>query len=55
MLLLRREAEEEKWKELKVITSVYVTGLPDDVTEAELAQVRFWGLSWGVQKQRTGL
>ena len=35
-----REAEEEKWKERKVITSVYVTGLPDDVTEAELAQAR---------------
>ena len=28
-----------------MITSVYVTGLPDDVTEAELAQARSMWLS----------
>jgi hypothetical protein len=31
--------KEQTWFEPKVNTSVYVTGLPSDVTEAELAQV----------------
>lgn len=34
------EADKPKeWFELKVNTSVYVTALPDDVTEAEFAEV----------------
>ena len=37
-----KEQKEKKaaWFDLKVNTSVYVTGLPDDVTEAEFAEVR---------------
>ena len=37
-----REAAEKQaqWFDMKVNTSVYVTGLPEDVTEAELLQVR---------------
>ncbi len=30
---------EQTWFEMKVNTSVYVTGLPSDATDAELAQV----------------
>ncbi len=37
----RESAEEQaKWFEVKVNTSVYITGLPDDATEGEVAQVR---------------
>ncbi|KAK9862843.1 hypothetical protein WJX84_004994 [Apatococcus fuscideae] len=32
-------AQPKAWFDLKINTSVYVTGLPDDVTEMELAQV----------------
>jgi HIV Tat-specific factor 1 len=36
----RENAEAQaQWFELKENTSVYITGLPDDVTEAEIAQV----------------
>ena len=34
-----REAAEEKWRDLKHITSVYISGLPDDATEDEIAKV----------------
>ena len=34
-----REAKERKWFDLKVNTSVYVTGLPEDITETEFAEV----------------
>lgn len=35
------QAEAQKqWFDLKVNTSVYVTGLPDDITESQLAEVR---------------
>ena len=36
----QEQAEAQKqWFDLKVNTSVYVTGLPDDIEEAELAEV----------------
>lgn len=36
----RESAEEQaKWFDMKVNTSVYITGLPDDATETEVAQV----------------
>lgn len=36
----REQAEAQaQWFDLKENTSVYMTGLPDDVTEAEIAQV----------------
>ena len=34
-----REAAEEKWRDLKHVTSVYISGLPDDATEDEIAKV----------------
>ena len=33
-------AKEATWVDLKHTTSVYVQGLPDDVTEAEMVQAR---------------
>ena len=37
----KMQAEAQKqWFDLKVNTSVYVTGLPDDISEAQLAEVR---------------
>ena len=36
-----KEKEEQKWFDLKQNTSVYITGLPTDVTEAEMAEVGF--------------
>ena len=37
----KEQAEAQKqWFDLKVNTSVYVTGLPDDITEVQLAEVR---------------
>ena len=37
----KEQAEAQKqWFNLKVNTSVYVTGLPDDITEVQLAEVR---------------
>ena len=38
-----QEEASKKWFDLKVNTSVYVTGLPDDVTEQQLAEVTFFG------------
>lgn len=39
----RKAAEQEeaqkRWFDLKVNTSIYITGLPDDVDEGELAEV----------------
>ncbi len=35
----KERLQEQTWCDVKVTTSVYVTGLPDDVTEEELAQV----------------
>ena len=41
-----REAEKQAtWFDLKVNTSVYVTGLPDDVMETEVAEVRLASLA----------
>lgn len=34
-----RQEKDQTWCDVKVTTSVYVTGLPDDVTEEELGQV----------------
>jgi hypothetical protein len=37
----KEEAEKKKqWFDIKVNTSVYVSGLPDDITEGQLAEVR---------------
>lgn len=34
-----QEDAQKQWFDLKVNTSVYVTGLPDDISEAQLAEV----------------
>jgi len=37
----KEDAEKKKqWFDIKVNTSVYVSGLPDDITEGQLAEVR---------------
>lgn len=35
-----QEEAQKQWFDLKVNTSVYITGLPDDISEAQLAEVR---------------
>ena len=50
---LQRAKEQEeaskRWFDLKVNTSVYITGLPEDVTEQKLADVRLFGLAGSCQ------